>query len=172
MSLHVGINDPATEKLFRNHTIPTLKHNNKLRRHLADNIQEVIVKTPSGIIAGRAKTVEWDNEAHGRIIERTVRGLYYHHFGVILGDKAAVDVQWFDVDSPQVAKWTNTKLISKNTVGEGHVAYYYVGEPEVAPYRSAWIFQFYGRHWAGGVTRPVDDKDLEFKASFLKRIRI
>jgi hypothetical protein len=50
--------------------------------------------TESGIYLGRAMAGLWDSEAHDKVIERTIRGLYYHHYGSILGDSAKIKVQW------------------------------------------------------------------------------
>lgn len=36
----------------------------------------------------------WPVEIHDPIIEKMIRGLYFHHYGVILWDRAAVKVQW------------------------------------------------------------------------------
>ena len=87
--------------------------------------------------------VLWDSHAHDAIIEKTIRGLYYHHFKEILGGKAKIRAYWF--------RSLTTELISMteawrgNSVGSGEFIYRF-GRGEQSPLDSVWVLEFYGAH--------------------------
>lgn len=152
LSLHVGIDTPETRALWDNHALRTLKHNKKLTRKLLRNSKMVYVQTPSGIIYDRRLAGLWDSDAHDVVIERMIRGLYYHHFHEILGDKVTCRVQWLRELNKELlqefADWP------QNTIGSGQLVYKFGRAGQQLLY-STWLFQFYGRHWASGYTTPV-----------------
>lgn len=98
--------------------------------------------------------VRWDNVAHYKTIERTIRGLYYHHFGEILGERVAINVQWLRGLNEDIIDMC--KMLQVNKVGGDALVYRY-GRAEEAPAHSLWIFQFYERHWASGYSMPRND---------------
>jgi hypothetical protein len=50
--------------------------------------------TPAGVFLGHQVADQWPPEAYDPIIENMIRGLYFHLFGEILGDKVSIKVQW------------------------------------------------------------------------------
>lgn len=94
LSLHVGVDTPETKALWDNHAWRTLKHNKNLTRRILKNSRTVYVQSPSGIIYDRRLAGLWDSDAHDMVIERMIRGLYYHHYNEILGEKVTCRVQW------------------------------------------------------------------------------
>lgn len=153
LGLQVGKNGGEAERFFREEAIASIQHNRKLRNEILANVEPVSLATPAGIIYDQGFRVLWDSKAHDAIIERTVRGLYFHHYGEVLGDRASVKVQWLRKLPREVVNlskgWTLASL------GKGEVIYKY-GRAEESPLNSLWIFQFYGAHWASGYTTPVD----------------
>jgi hypothetical protein len=115
-------------------------------------MKPVYVKNPAGIITGLRTIGTWDSEAHDKVIERMIRGLYYHHFGEILGDEARYTVQWLGAVPEQIlemsAEW------QQHTIGDSQIVYRYGRAVEDSRY-SVWLFQFYDKHWASGYTEPV-----------------
>lgn len=112
----------------------------------------VEIATPSGIVLGKRTAVLWNSESHDSVIEKTIRGLYYHHYREILGDKIPIKVQWlYFLDG---GLYEQTKHWPQNDIGNGALIYKY-GRAEEAPLHSFWIFQFYGSHWALGYTEPM-----------------
>jgi hypothetical protein len=152
LSLHVGTSSPVTQRLFDSGALPTLRHNRRLLRTIVDGGQPVELMTPAGVISGRGMRVLWDSPAHDAVIERTVRGLYYHHFGTVLGQSVELKVQWLrSIPTALIQAMAHTPLV---VVGERQFLYRYAraaGEPLT----SIWLFNFYDRHFAGGHTVPV-----------------
>jgi hypothetical protein len=94
----------------------------------------------------------WDSDAHDAVVERTIRGLYDHHFGEILGDRASITVHRFRSLTPDMIAMSEGW--SANVLGTGDCIYRF-GRAIDSPLDSVWIFQFYNAHWAGGYTTPV-----------------
>lgn len=154
LSLHVGIDDPITSRLWRNHALPRLRRDHWLRSRILSQIEPVWLTTPEGVIFETGFRFPWDSEAHHAVIERTIRGLYFRHAGAVLGRRGCVKVQWFRAlnDSLiQVSKdWQQCSL------GGGQFVYRFAIAVD-DPVHSLWLFQFHGRHWAGGYTEPVSE---------------
>ena len=122
LSLQVGVDTAETKALWDNHALKTLRHNKKLTRKILKNTRWVDIHSPGGIIYDRRLMGLWDSEAHDMVIERMVRGLYYHHFNnEILGDKVRCSVQWLrklDKDmSKEFEDWP------QNIIGSGQLVY-------------------------------------------------
>jgi len=151
--MHVGVDKPETERLWKNHALRTLRHNRKIRQRLLATMKPAYIKSPGGIIAGKGTAFLWDSEAHDKIIERTIRGLYYFHFREILGDQVQCKVHWLRGIPKDVFEMS--KQWKQHVLGNGHVVYRY-GRPQDNPLCSIWLFQFYGKHWSSGYTVPND----------------
>lgn len=148
--MHIARQGGQAENLFQNGVLPTVRHNNKLFNQIIARIKKVNVLSESGIYLGDANTVLWDSEAHDAVIKRMVRGLYYYHYGQIIGNKAKIKAYWFyrfpiDDLSPYYM----------NSVGNGAFNYYFNKADDVE-YSSIWLFEFYKGHIAGGYTEPVN----------------
>lgn len=80
LSLHVGLDTPDATRLWTQHAVKTFRHNNRLRREILGKSQRVDMVTKAGIIIGERYRFEWDSAAHDTTVDRTIRGLYFHHF--------------------------------------------------------------------------------------------
>ena len=142
---------PDGEVLFREQTVRTLDHNRRLKRSIARTLRDVWVKTPEGIALGKRPAVLLDSNAHDSIVEKTIRGLHFHHSGTVLGDHVDITVNWHyhltDEMYAMSAAWLTGNM------GEGQLIYKYVVTPE-EPLASVWIFQFFGRAWSSGTSLP------------------
>jgi len=155
LALHVGdLEDQITENYF-NEALRTYVHNQRLQREVLTNAEEIKCVNKNGEYIGQGLKVKWDSEAHDEIIERTVRGLYYHHYGDILGNEVVVSPKWFN--RPDKNFVSMLKGLPVNHIGERQVSYTY-GRAEESPLNSIWFFEFYERHWAGATTGPVKQK--------------
>jgi len=119
--------------------------------------------SPAGIILGEKKGGPWPVEVHDPIIEKMIRGLYFHHYDVVLADRAEVKVYWLRtledlenfsrrIDPSLEQLWT--ELPGAGNVGAGHFRYRYAVSNE-SPLHSIWLFDFYRAHFAGGYTSPT-----------------
>jgi hypothetical protein len=151
LGLHVGPSGNEAEQFFRSEALKTLEHNRKLRGEILTKLEPVYLTNGSGIIYDKGYKILWDNEAHDAIVERTIRGLYYHHFNEILGDLVNIKVHWFRKLTPEMVEMSRDWQV--NSFGKGEVTYRYSRAID-APLHSVWIFQFYKAHWAGGYTTP------------------
>lgn len=152
LGLHVSSTGDVGARFYREEALRTLRHNRRLRDEILSKTEPTYLSTESGLIHGWGFRINWDSAAHDAIVERTIRGLYYHHFGQILGARVSVRVQWLRRPAPDIldlsANWP------ANTLGRGECIYRY-GRAEDAPLASTWLFQFCNAHWAGGYTTPV-----------------
>jgi hypothetical protein len=152
LSLQVGTETPATQRLRTNGATRTVASNRKLRRQVLESLEPTYLTTRGGIIIGKGYRGKWDSEAHDRVVERTTRGLYFHHFGEILGAKANVVVRWFAKLTPEMLEAASE--YPQASIGGDALIYRY-GRAVDGPLYSIWLFQFYGRHWAGVSTTPA-----------------
>ena len=152
LSLHVGDDTEEKRALWERHALRTLTYNRRLTREILRDSRWVNISTPSGIIYSQQLAGLWNSEAHDIVIERMIRGLYYHHFKEILGEKVTCRIQWL--------RNLNDELINtfegwpQNIIGDGQLVYKY-GQANEELLRSTWLFQFYERHWASGYTVPL-----------------
>jgi len=129
----------------------TLAVNNRIKTDLATAARAVWVKTPSGIGIRKAIAVPLDRNAHDRIVEKMIRGLHYHHTGVVLADKATVTVNLhagLTRKLYEMAMQWNVRI-----VGKGLFVYRYL-IPENQAYTSIWMFQFFNSAWSSGTVLP------------------
>jgi len=153
LSLHVGIDSEASSSLFTDGALRTLSHNQRLRDVIVGGARKVRVMTPAGIYAGTATGVLWDSKAHDAVIERTLRGLYYHHYEGILGGRAKIKVQWIRSIPNDIATVMKDSPLVR--IGDGQFSYRRVIAAD-QPLSTIWLFSFYDRHLASGYTLPAE----------------
>jgi hypothetical protein len=152
LSLQVGIDTPVTTRLW-DQVLPGIRRNRRLHRRLREEVEPVWLATPSGIVHGRGYRALWDSDAHDSTIERMVRGLYFHHYGEVLGPRVEIKTHWFrELNDGMVEATTECE---QRSVGEGQFVYRF-GRASDAPLHSLWLFQFHMCHWAGGYTSPAN----------------
>jgi hypothetical protein len=86
-------------------------------------------------------------------VERIARGLYYHHYGEILGARAKCEVGFLYALSDGYLE--TSRGWPEGHIGDGAFSYRY-GRAEDHPLNSVWVFEFYQGHWASVETSPVD----------------
>lgn len=94
----------------------------------------------------------WDSDVHDKTIERLIRGLYFHHYQEVLGQRVRVKAQWFRGLTQALLDATSD--CEQRSVGNGQFVYRF-GRAVDGPLHSIWLFEFHERHWAGGQTAPV-----------------
>ncbi|GAB5525423.1 MAG: hypothetical protein Roseis2KO_32950 [Roseivirga sp.] len=146
LAMHVAGYSKKGEKLFKT-ALKSLRHNKKLKRQIIRSMKPVNLTTPGGVFLGKGASIPWNNEVHNKIIERTIRGLYYHHYGEILGDKVEIETYWHD----RFPEHLNSYIVNKDWMGENEFLYIHTNIHD-SPLSSMWVFEFYGAHWASGMT--------------------
>jgi hypothetical protein len=150
LSMQVAGQSEISSRLFREKTARTLKHNRKLLTQLAEKSKELHIENENGNLVTRTGVL-WDSEAHDIVMERIIRGLYFHHKGNVLPSDTILRVQWLH----GIPEDTESKLhlFTEATIGNDQVIYkYFIYDKD--PRFSLWLFEFYGAHWASGHTSP------------------
>lgn len=151
LSIHVGISNPRTDLLWENHASRTFRHNKKLNTRIMSLMKPAVLKTESGfepVMIG-----DWDGDVFRKIIEKIIRGLYYHHSELILGAQAYIET--YAIESLPNELLSDSDTWSFNEVGGGKFSYRYLID-ENEPLNSFWIFQFYDCCWASGYSMPIE----------------
>lgn len=153
LSLHTAGNNEIARKLFLEKTKRTLDRNQALLNKIRDESMEIVIESNN---SGKEKrtAIKWDSRVHDAVIERTIRGLYFHHTGNVLQKRTKLSVQWLKEvpsDPKLAALLERCETVS---IGEDQVIYKYAIYGENPKY-SFWVFDFYGAHWASGYTRPA-----------------
>ena len=150
LSLHVGVETPSTSALWKP-ALRGIRRNRQLHQRLLAEVERVWLATPAGVIYGQAHRGRWDSDIHDVTVERMIRGLYFHHYGEVLGNRVRIKAHWFRGLSPDLLK--ATVHCEQRSVGGGQFVYRF-GRASDAPLHSIWLFEFHKRHWAGGQTSP------------------
>lgn len=132
--------DPA---LFNQRVTKPLHHNNRLYRQVVEQAQRVTLATPSGFLYGEAYKTSWSADAHKRVMSRTVRGLYFHHFGDILPSSVDIAIRVYREWPEELFKMSIS--MPQEIIGTNHLIYRY-GRAAEKSVVSAWLFQFYNAH--------------------------
>lgn len=83
LSLQIGRQNHLTEKLWFDGAQKSLTRRKSLQQQILASLRPIQVQTKTGV---ESKTAfEVPERIYRRVFERVVRGLYYHHFGKILG---------------------------------------------------------------------------------------
>lgn len=149
LALQVGDLDDQIASAYFHEALRTYRHNKKLQGEIMSGAEPLDLTTPSGIYLGQGLKVLWNSTAHDAVIERTVRGLYFHHFDEILPPNVGISPKWFAQPDEQLLKVVSG--LEKKVVGENQFVYRF-GKDKNLPWVSVWYFEFYGRHWAGAHT--------------------
>ena len=148
--------DEEATRLWREEAMRTLHANARLAREFHANTFTAQIEGPDGTIVERP-AFRWPVSAYAPVVERIVRGLYYHHFGKALGKRALCESYPLSNLPDEFVR--NTGDWPQNHVGDNIFRYRY-GCPPEAPLRSFWVLQFFQCHWAAVETYPADSKPM------------
>lgn len=147
----VGDKSESAKKLWKDRSLATLRKNRKLVTALSSTMRDVEVRTPSGTVIGKRTAYLWPAPVFESVVERIARGLYFHHFGEVLGSRVACEVGFLNSLPETVVKDTADWPYSH--VGDAFA--YRFGRAEEQPLNSLWVLEFYQGHWASVETRPA-----------------
>ena len=150
LSMHAAGKSEMARRLFSEKTARTLERNQALLAQISKESKELQIKDENGDLVTRTGIL-WNSEAHDAVIERTIRGLYFHHTGNIVPLDTELKVQWLH-EVPDEIELT-IDLYTEVTIGDQQVIYKYLIDDEDPRY-SLWLFEFYGAHWASGHISP------------------
>lgn len=151
LGMHVGSEDTVGGRVLEERAIPTLRHNSRLRNWVLSNMKPGKLLSDSGETLTEVQIGLWDSEAHSAVIEKCIRGLFFHHYGEILKIGSCVKTHYFNSLTPEIISMS--KNWPSNTIGNDDFVYKYTSASNKDTHMSVWLFQFFGSHWAGGQTK-------------------
>jgi hypothetical protein len=151
LSLQAVGNNEIARRLFQEKTVRTLKRNQSLLALILEEAKELQIINNQGNIETRTGIL-WNSAAHDAVMERTIRGLYFHHSGSPIPIDTNLAVQWLHGVPEEILP--SLHLFNEVVLGDDQVTYKYIiyGDD---PRHSLWLFDFYGAHWASGHTSPA-----------------
>ena len=151
INMLVGKRTPESELLWKSQSLSTVQHNRRLLQKAMSSIYPGYITSKHGIILDEADLVVWDDSPN-RVIEKMIRGLYYHHFKDILADRANIIID--QIREIAEAKVESVKSWPCNCVGGGQFLYRYARANDV-PLCSAWLLVFHRNLVVLGRTEPA-----------------
>lgn len=158
LSLYVGIDTPANREFWKAKSLRTVAHNDQLHREILDNMREVDIVSPGGLYLGKGSAVPWDAKDHDQMIERFVRGLYFHHFETALGMGVNIDVYFQPSSHPVIQE--ALELCRTASIGGKQFVYAYARAQE-ENLASLWLFKLRERHVVMAVSQPFKPMQVE-----------
>lgn len=149
-------NNGSDKKLFHQRVVKPLHHNKRLYRQIIDQSKAVTLVTPSGIIYDKAYQTHWNVEAHQKVMERTVRGLYFHHFSDILDKSTNFQIEAFETWPEEIINISKT--LYQKSIGEEKLVYRFGKTMKNDYVATLWLFQFYQSH----LVLVITNNDPEF----------
>lgn len=145
------------DKSYRVPVLQTLAHNRRLRSDILTSMRRVVIQDPTVPTSQSALAIPLNKTAHDTVVERTVRGLYFHHTGKILGDRYPLTVQWLRVLDDELFRVTNDW--STGTMGDPALVYKYAICTD-DPSATAWVLQFFQKTWSIVISNP-EERDVD-----------
>ena len=156
LSIVMQVETPATSRFWQQHALPTIRRKRRMRNAIVASMRKVQVTTPGGLHLGDVTVSPWDREHHNAFFERVARGLYFHHFGEILGHSVGVMVRRggiYDDGFRALAEGLN-KYCAQGSIGGDQFIYRY-GRADDAPTASVWFMAFHRSYLVAVLTEPA-----------------
>jgi len=159
LSLQLGTGTERASRLWTNHAVPTLQHNQKLLHRIVGSMREYEVRTGGGLIVGKQRGIPWEKTSTVETMEKIVRGLYFHHFNDVLSADVTVTIGLLSSIPNEFVPIMEEMAL--NSVGIDAFAYRYTRAGD-SPKESLWIMLFYKKILIYGITelRPRMPNDL------------
>ena len=118
------------------------------------SVSKVDEVSSGGIYLGPARAVKLDRRRIQTVINKIVRGLFFHHTGRILGGNCVVEEFWYQ---PRLTETVLERICALPlfNVGDGSVFSYRYELPTSAFDESAWFLMFYNEVLIISTTGPL-----------------
>lgn len=135
----------------------------RFRSSLAESMFDDFAESPGRVTVGTAAKIEFDADRMKRVLERTVKGLYFKHLGnpMPASDKLVVYFeQHFDMFPDAVSEMlgeivTYVTMQPRHTIGDDIFEYCYAPVAD-HPSSSAWAMRFYSSVYFLAINVPGD----------------
>ena len=158
LAIHVGGKNPPGDLYFQQRGRKNITKNQKRARALSRGMKKIDLVTPAGLWLGKAPAVLWDSDAHDAVVERMIRGLYWHHTRRILPASVKVNAHWYpSIHKEMILPFLLYKgdHVGVRKFGGDQFSYGFMIDPGGSGH-SVWLFQFHRAHSCGGTTRPPE----------------
>ena len=143
----------------------------RFAQSLANSIFDKPVETEHGIFLGTAPAMSIDRERIERVIYRTVRGLYFHHFhrSIPMSDKLVIyhdDIvrQWPSAFTDMIGEIVAVVTRQEHNRMGNDVFEYCFAAVSDHPTASAWALRFYANTYVLAVNLPNDYAEMAEEA--------
>lgn len=156
LSLTVGGGHEESFKFWKEGGLRSIRSNQKLLNEIKSGPRILVDQNGS---LKETIVFKWPAACHDETIERTTRGLFWHHFRFALEPEANVETYFLRGLDKEVAEIL--PFLSVHNIGGEDIFNYAFGVAPEDQRHSLWLFQFYNGHWAGASTSPpgfVDDE--------------
>lgn len=144
ISAQIGKQNPASAALWDGGAYRTINRKLKLRQSFLANAREVQVREEDGSTTNRL-SFHVPISTYQRVFERTTRGLYFFHTGLIL--PAGIPVSATMLAGTPNLDTDGIRMLNVEAVGKGACVYRY-GVTAEDVNSSLWIYEFHNAHWA------------------------
>ena len=148
ISAQIGKEYAAAAALWDDGAYRSIKRKLKLRQSFLANAREVQVREEDGTTTSRM-SFHVPISTYQRVFERTTRGLYFFHTGLILPPNVPVSATML-AGTPDL-QTNEIRLLTIETIGDGACVYRW-GITHEDPNTSLWIYEFHKAHWALATT--------------------
>ena len=143
----------------------------RFRNSLANSMFDDFTKTPGGVIDGIGTKMRIDGDRMNRVLARTVKGLYFKHFGTRIpeSDKLVVySEQHFDLMPDSVSEMlgeivTCVTRQKHHKIGDDIFEYCFASVAD-HPSSSAWAMRFFSSVYFLAMNVPCDYKSIAMDA--------
>jgi hypothetical protein len=160
LSLLAAEQTPQAQYLWRKHTLPGVRKNQRLRRLLVSSISDhkVWLRSPITGRFERYHTVSWPANTYQAMIERVTRGLYFKEVGAPLLLETPVDAMRVK-DFKGVEQFARFNAIRSFAVGRTIQFEYAFVKTDDNPLDTFWIYIFQGAECAFAATGGLAERD-------------
>jgi hypothetical protein len=134
---------PEAKRVWDSKVRRSLKRKPRFRQKLARDLMPVELITQGGVYLGKATALTAESKRINRVIQKIVKGLYYHHYGRRLDDVSFEIYHNPNLNggNPLIDAWRKTPRCD---VGKGVFTYWRAIAQDV-PEGSMWWLLFYER---------------------------
>lgn len=139
-----GESSKAAERLQP--TMRGIRRNKAMLGKAVLSAQRVERWSPGGLYLGHGYAIPLAPDVQQRVINRIVRGLYWHHFRARLGDSVQVNLSFIDKRRPywrEALSSLKPLRLRHVLIGDGETFQYLYGQANDAPAFSIWLLVFF-----------------------------
>ena len=159
MSVRAGSEEGETHALWQT-TLRGIRRNRRESRRLVASMRTLPSYSRSGLLwTGNRVAATFPAGPHDRVMSRTTRGLYFHHFGERMPPDIRLDLSVMNPDALGFQMWLGKTLPGLRVcdIGGSERFGYAFGLLEESPATSLWLYQIYRTHVVLCISEPGQD---------------